>query len=134
MHELSVARAIVQEVESSAFEHGFDTVTCVRLRIGRLSGIVADAVQFGFGIARVDTVCEHATLEIDVDPVIVWCPDGEHTVELGESEHLVFRCPEHGCATPEVLGGEDLLITGYDSPDVGDLEHVASGGASDAKR
>ena len=117
MHELSIARAVVDEVVSSATDHGALGVERIRLRVGRLSGVVAGALQFGFEIASVDTLVAGATLVIEDDPVVVWCPVGEHTLEL---ETLVFFCDEHQCPTPEVLSGKDLMILDYE---VAHVEH-----------
>ena len=110
MHELSVARAVIAEVTDSARAHGVDAVAEVTLRVGRLSGIVAESLQFGFELSSPGTICDGAELVVEVDPVVVWCPDGEHEVELDD---MVFACPSHGCATPEVRSGDDLLIKGY---------------------
>lgn len=110
MHELSVARAVIAEVTDSACAHGVEAVGEVTLRVGRLSGIVAESLQFGFELSSPGTICEGAKLVVEIDPVVVWCPDGEHEVELDD---MVFACPTHGCPTPEVRSGDDLLIKGY---------------------
>ncbi len=110
MHELSVARAVISEVADSARAHDVDAVEQVTVRVGRLSGIVAEALAFGFELSRPGTCCAEAELVVEIDPVIVWCPDGEHEVELDD---MVFACPTHGCPTPDVRSGDDLLIKGY---------------------
>ncbi len=115
MHELSIARAIVGQVEESARQHGVTTVRRVTLRVGRLSGVVAGALQFGFDVVTPGTVCDGAELVVESDPVVVWCPIGEHSLEL---DSMVFRCVEHDCPTPDVLSGKDLLVVGYDTDEV----------------
>lgn len=110
MHELSVARAVIAEVTESAVAHDVAAVGEVTLRVGRLSGIVAEALEFGFELSSPGTICEDARLVVETDPVVVWCPEGEHEVELDD---MVFVCPDHGCPTPEVRSGDDLLIKGY---------------------
>lgn len=111
MHELSIANTIVNEVESAARDNGVDAVASVTLCIGRLCGIVPGALQFGFEIARETTLLAHAELIIEEEPVVVWCPDGNHTVELHD---MVFRCPEHGCQTPEILSGKGMEILRFE--------------------
>ena len=82
MHELSVAIALVSQAEQAARAAGAERVVAVRLRLGRLSGLVPDSLQFGFDIAAVGTVLEGARLEVErVEPVI-WCPTCEAAVTL----------------------------------------------------
>lgn len=122
MHELSIANAIVAEVEAAAKthtqqngDHKTETTTAavvsVTLSVGRLCGVVPGALQFGFEIAREGTLLSQAALIIEIDPVVVWCPEGEHTLEL---DGMIFRCPEHKCATPEILSGKDMLILRFE--------------------
>ncbi len=114
MHELSIAHAVVVEVESAARAHGAARVIGVTLEVGRLSGVVPGALTFGFEIAADGTLCEGAVLSVRQMPVVVWCPVGDHTVELSE---MVFRCPEHDCPTPEVLSGRQLEIASFEIGD-----------------
>lgn len=107
MHELSIANAILGEVTDAMKANGVDAVTDVTVEVGRLSGVVAGALEFGWSIVRQGTPLAETELLIVDDPVRVWCPDGDHQVTLGD---MVFQCPEHGCPTPEILSGESLRI------------------------
>ena len=121
MHELSIARAVVAEVEDAARLHGADAVRSVTLSIGRLAGVVPGALTFGFELATESTMLEGAELIIEVEPTVVWCPDGDHQVELAD---MVFVCPEHGCATPELLSGKQLEIVRFEIVDPEPVEGV----------
>lgn len=125
MHELSIANNIISEVEAAARANNVDSVASVTLSIGRLCGIVPGALLFGFEIARTKTLLAEAELIIEEEPVVVWCPDGDHTVQL---EDMVFRCPEHGCQTPEILSGKGMEILRFEVADScsGSKEEVSS--------
>ena len=84
------------------------------LSIGRLAGVVPGALTFGFELASEATMLEGAELIIEVEPVVVWCPAGEHPVQLAD---MRFECPEHGCATPELLSGKQLEIVRFETTD-----------------
>lgn len=114
MHELSIARAVVAEVEEAARLHGADAVRSVTLSIGRLAGVVPGALTFGFELASEATMLDGAELIIEVEPTIVWCPDGEHPLELSD---MRFFCDVHGCATPELLSGKQLEIVRFETVD-----------------
>jgi hydrogenase nickel incorporation protein HypA/HybF len=82
-------------------------VTCVRLEIGALSGVVADSLMFCFDLVTEGTDLEGATLEISQLPGLCNCrvcgndfePDGPIAI-----------CP-CGSAEVTVLAGQDLKIT-----------------------
>lgn len=118
MHELSIARAVVAEVEDAARRHGADAVGSVTLSVGRLAGVVPGALTFGFELAAEATMLDGAELVIEFEPAVVWCPVGEHTLELGD---VRFFCDVHGCATPELLSGKQLEIVRFETvePDAG---------------
>ena len=65
MHELAIAESLVAAVVDKT---GEQRVTTVRLSLGRLGGVVADALTFSFEIATLGTTLEGATLEIEAQP------------------------------------------------------------------
>ena len=110
MHELSIASAIVAEVRDAMVANDVSVVTDVTVKIGRLSGIVAGALEFGWDIVRQGTELADAALIVEDDPVTVWCPVGDHSLTL---DGMIFRCEEHDCSTPEILSGERLEIVRF---------------------
>lgn len=124
MHEFSIASAIVAEVRDAMVANDVEAVSDVTITIGRLSGIVAGALEFGWDIVRQGTVLADTTLTILDDPVVVWCPAGDHALELDD---MVFRCVEHDCPTPEVLSGERLEIVRFTIADRAGVATAAPG-------
>ncbi len=61
MHELSIARSIVAIVGDAAKGRRVRRVT---LEVGKLSGVMTEAITFCFGTVAEGTVLEGATLEI----------------------------------------------------------------------
>jgi hydrogenase nickel incorporation protein HypA/HybF len=103
MHELSITQSVVDAV----VEH-FDgaRIRGVRLEIGRLSGVLPDAVRFCFDLAAAGTALEGARLEIDEPAGRVRCRECTRECELEDAIPLC-RC---GSARVEVLSGADLRI------------------------
>ena len=64
MHELAIAESVVEAILERTEQR---QVTTVRLAVGRLSGVVPDALEFCFELATAGTPLEGATLEI-VEP------------------------------------------------------------------
>ncbi|WP_432006174.1 hydrogenase maturation nickel metallochaperone HypA [Streptomyces parvus] len=69
MHELSIAMAVVDQVESAVREQeaeaGDARVRSLTLRVGELSGVVPEALDFSFGVAAQGTVLADARLLIE---------------------------------------------------------------------
>ena len=104
MHELSIAQSVVDTVlERTGERH----VTTVRLQVGRLSGVVADALLFCFDLATAGTPLEGATLEIEEPTGRAHCRDcgAEFAVQ-----DLILLC-NCGSADVEVMSGRELQLT-----------------------
>jgi hydrogenase nickel incorporation protein HypA/HybF len=61
MHELAITEGVVEAVTERLPDA---SITCVRLEIGALSGVVADSVRFCFDLVTEGTNLEGARLEI----------------------------------------------------------------------
>lgn len=103
MHELSITQSVVDAVVER-----FDgaRIAGVRLEIGRLSGVLPDAVRFCFDVAAAGTSAEGARLEIDEPAGRARCRECTDEFEL---EDPIPLCP-CGSAHIEVLAGAELRI------------------------
>jgi hydrogenase nickel incorporation protein HypA/HybF len=104
VHELEFTRAVVAAVVDQL---GDARVRTVRVRIGRGSGLVADAVRFCFDAVADGTPVAGARLEIDEEPVVATCDSCGADFDF---EDLLFGCP---CGSLDVhpAGGNDLMVT-----------------------
>ncbi len=73
MHELSIAQALVTQIETAANEAGSESVKSVKIIVGGLSGVDAEALRMAFPIAAEDSCVANARLDIDEDPAIIAC-------------------------------------------------------------
>jgi hydrogenase nickel incorporation protein HypA/HybF len=104
MHELSITQTVVTTVT----QRMQDARVCrIRLEVGRLSGLVPDAVRFCFEMVAAGTTCEGAALEIDEPPGRAVCRTCGAAFETGEVLPLCDHC---GSADVEVQGGRELRI------------------------
>ncbi len=103
MHELAIIEGVVDAVTERM---GDAKISCVRLEIGALSGVVNDSLRFCFELATEGTSLAGASLEIIQVPGRCRCracgsefsPDG-----------LILLCP-CGSADAAVLAGRELKI------------------------
>jgi hydrogenase nickel incorporation protein HypA/HybF len=115
MHELSVATALVAQAEHAARAAGVGPVVAVRVRLGRLSGLVPHALEYGFTVAARGTTLEGARLDVERVEPVVWCAPCGAAVELASPTR--FRCPD--CDTPsgELLAGRELQLRALEIED-----------------
>jgi hydrogenase nickel incorporation protein HypA/HybF len=116
MHELSIAMAILEEVGDVAARQRIARVRGVRLRIGELSSVVNDALNFAWELAAEGTVAAGSRLEIERVAVQVRCPTCRDTRSPLAANHLV--CSTCGTPAPEIMQGRELLVVGMEVDDV----------------
>ena len=106
MHELSIAHAVVSTVVDALPSEDV-RVQQVRVRIGRLSGVVPQALEFAYDVAAQDTPLADAVLVIEHTPIVVDCPNcGEQEIADARS----FVCPQCQAPCGNVIRGKELEI------------------------
>ncbi|WP_127358305.1 hydrogenase maturation nickel metallochaperone HypA [Actinacidiphila soli] len=108
MHEMSIAMAVVGQVEEAARTAGATAVSSVRLQVGELAGVVPDALSFCFELACTGTVLEGAELVAEPVPARARCEPCADEWAVGMPPQL--SCPVCGEPTAELLSGRELQI------------------------
>jgi hydrogenase nickel incorporation protein HypA/HybF len=109
MHEMSLAMAVIGQVEEAAQRAGDVTaVRSVRLQVGELAGVVPDALSFCFELACAGTVLEGAELVTEAVPGRARCAPCAHEWAVGMPPALT--CPRCGGSTTQLLTGRELQI------------------------
>jgi hydrogenase nickel incorporation protein HypA/HybF len=108
MHEMSVAQNIIDIVNEHIPEGTTAGVSAVRLRIGKMAGIVTDSLEFCFEAIIKDTPLESARLDIFIEPLIVRCQACNSTSEIDDP---AFLCPVCGSIGVELISGTELQVT-----------------------
>ena len=107
MHELSIASAILDTLENELAKRPGARFTKVGLKIGELSGIDPDCLEFGFSALVKDSHWDPLTLEIERVPRRQRCPKCAHEWRV---ENYNTECPACGELGTETLSGEELNI------------------------
>ena len=109
MHELSIALSIIEGASEEAAKHAGAKVEAVHLKLGKLSGVVKDALLFSWEIATQGTKLETARLEIEEIPLVAFCGNCRENKTLAAINNLV--CPTCEKPTPEIISGRELQVT-----------------------
>jgi hydrogenase nickel incorporation protein HypA/HybF len=107
MHEMSLAEAILQIVEDTAARQGFRRVTEVRLEIGALSGVEAEALTFCLDVVLKGSVANGARVELERVPGQGWCLGCGETVVVNA---LYDPCPRCGSYQVQATGGTEMRV------------------------
>jgi hydrogenase nickel incorporation protein HypA/HybF len=104
MHELSITRSIVAIVSEKAEGRA---VLRVKLEVGRLSGMLPDAIRFCFDVCTRGTPLQDAALEIVDVGGLGRCSGcgAEHALNMP-----LGRCPSCGEPSLAIVAGQDLRI------------------------
>ena len=108
MHELSIAVALVEQIEAVVSRESALRATKVAIAVGALSGVDAEALRSLFPLVSEGTKAEGAELRVDAVAARVRC-----RVCGSESEakpHFV-SCGACGSPDVELVAGRELNIT-----------------------
>jgi hydrogenase nickel incorporation protein HypA/HybF len=107
MHELSIALSII-DVAAEAAQREPGRVVAVRLRLGPLSGVVRDALESAYELAREGTPLADSRLIVEETSIIVHCPTC--AAERAVASIQEMRCSVCGTPAPNVVAGRELDI------------------------
>jgi hydrogenase nickel incorporation protein HypA/HybF len=107
MHELSIAQALVSEVETIRARESAREVTSVTVDIGALSGVDREALEFAFPLAAEGTAMARSALVIREIPAEVTC-DGCGRRSAPDLANLC--CGACGSGKVRLTAGRDIMI------------------------
>ena len=83
-------------------------ICAVHLRLGRLSGVVKDALLASYDLASVGTPLEGSRLVIEDVPIVAYCPRCDTRRAVAAPEW--FLCSECRSPISEILEGKELEV------------------------
>ncbi len=107
MHELSIAQNIVEIVQQYVPDASLADVRSVRVRVGGLSGIVPESLEFSFTAIVAGTPLGSARLDIERVPAVCRCEDCHIEFEVAD---FVFMCAGCGGVNTRLMSGSDLQV------------------------
>src|SRR3972149_10588451 len=107
MHERSLVKALLRQVEAVAREHPASRVLSVRVRVGELSGVEADLLMSAYDDLVQDTPLSQATLSMEKVPLEAICEQCGNKFRI---QRFHFKCDKCGSLRLSLHGGEELLL------------------------
>jgi len=113
MHEASIAAGIIDRLLEHPQLAG-RRIRVVRLKVGRLSTVVPENLEFVFGAIAAGTRVEGARLEIEVVPARAVCLACGHAFEI---EDPIFLCPACAAGRLRLESGRELSLESVETED-----------------
>jgi hydrogenase nickel incorporation protein HypA/HybF len=107
MHELSIALSILDLAEEEGHNQG-GRVTAIHVRLGPLSGVVKEALESAFEMAREGTALSQAELVVEELQLVIHC--SACAADQTPNSAYELRCPVCGALTNEIVRGRELEI------------------------
>lgn len=118
MHELPITESIVRIAEEEANKYNVKRINEIRIKVGELSGLVPECIQYYFDIVSLGSRAEGAKLKIDKIPISMKCADCGFS---GVIEHFNENiCPICGSSQMSMVRGNEFYLDSMEVEEDGD--------------
>ena len=122
MHEGSLTEDLFENVLIHAREAHARRVTHVKVTIGALSDMTAEAIRFYWESMAPGSIAAQAELEFDSTPGTAMCPSCGEKFEIIEA---YATCPKCGAFPVQVIGGNGVYLSSLEvETDEDQHEHI----------
>ena len=111
MHEIGIMQGTLDLAVRTARAASAGQILCVRVRVGAMTGIVPEALQFAFEALREGTIASGARLEVETVPARGWC---DHCQAEFEAIDWLPQCPKCQRSCGALRGGLELEVSSVD--------------------
>ncbi len=112
MHEVGIAQNALEMAIQAARASGATHIHKIHLKVGVMSGVVPEALQFAFGSLREGTMAHAATLEVEATPLTCWCR--RCRIEFSSPE-MLYECPQCRQFDTEIRRGLELELASLEA-------------------
>jgi hydrogenase nickel incorporation protein HypA/HybF len=107
MHERSLVRALLRQVQQVADENSAGRVISIRVRVGEFSGVEPELLTTAYhDLIKKTPLCD-ATLDLEEAPLEAVCDQCGNRFRI---ERFSFHCARCGSLHLTLRGGEELLL------------------------
>jgi len=112
VHELSLAKGILDVVEDSARENDCERISRIKVRVGEFAAVMPDAMAAAFSIIAEGTVAEGAELVLEDVPAVGRCRVCGREYGLTENEYI---CPCGAGGGFDFIRGDELQVVEFEA-------------------
>jgi hydrogenase nickel incorporation protein HypA/HybF len=107
MHEIGIMEQTLNIAIDYATKENATEIKEMTVCIGKMSGVVPEALQFAFDVIIKGTIAENSTLKIELLPVICYCDNCQQKFQPHE---WFFQCPNCHQFTNNIIQGKEIQL------------------------
>ncbi len=107
MHEVGIMEQTLAIALSHAQQQGANQIHRMILRVGSLSGVEPEALQFAFEVVAQGTIAADAILTIDAIPAVCYC---HHCQQDFQPMDWIYACPNCQQISADIRQGKELEL------------------------
>jgi hydrogenase nickel incorporation protein HypA/HybF len=107
MHEVGLMQDVLRLAQEQARQQGASRIHAIRMRVGALSGVVPDALEFAFTVLSRGTPAEGGRLEIERLPAVFHCAPCDTNFQPPDP---FGECPACGRPSADLRQGRELEV------------------------
>jgi hydrogenase nickel incorporation protein HypA/HybF len=107
MHEFAIAQNLINIAQEQCNLHNAKKVLTIKVKVGKLTSVIPDALLFSFEAISKGTPLEGARLNIESVPLVLSCDACRSQYTPDEP---VFLCPECQNSELKIVSGRELYI------------------------
>ncbi|MBP0001680.1 MAG: hydrogenase maturation nickel metallochaperone HypA [Cyanobacteria bacterium SID2] len=108
MHEVGIMERTLEIALDRAQNSGASQIHHLKMRVGALSGVVPEALNFAFDVVTEGTIAQNAQFEIESVPARCYCSQCQAEFE---PKDIIFECPTCHRVSANVISGKELELT-----------------------
>mgnify|MGYP005848160155 CR=1 FL=1 len=114
MHEVSLMQNTIEIALEHAHQQGAQKIQRLKMRVGEMSGVVPEALEFAFDVCTQGTIAQGARLEIESVAVVCYCPNCEQEFQ---PEDVFYECPHCHQLSNHICRGREIELTSLELAD-----------------
>jgi len=107
VHEVGIMQSVLEIAESQARASGAVCIREIRIRVGRMTGVVPESLDHAFAVLRGETMAAEARLVVEFVPGAFWCMT---CAAEFEADDLIGGCPTCQRASFDMRRGRELDV------------------------
>ncbi len=108
MHEIGLMQETINMALDHAKNQNAHKIHSLKMRVGDLSGVIPEALQFAFDVMINDTIAQGAKLYIETIPVTCYCLNCQTNFQ---PDDIIYQCPHCDNLSTKILTGKELELT-----------------------
>lgn len=107
MHEMAIAQGILELALENAAQHQARIIHKICLKVGKMTGVEPETLQFCFQSLSEGTIAAEAALEIESVPLVGRCRECGQQFAIEEYRFICSFCHS---AKVEIISGRELQV------------------------